>query len=116
MNCPDCKNASALTEQGLCANCSVALVRGIGAARKAYTQAMRDLADARCREELSMITLYERDAREAAHRVATLLGHIPVRQRDAVECMRCGASGCASAYLAGSIYKESCPSTRDIER
>lgn len=51
------------------------------------------------------------ECRVIAHKLATALGHLPLRQGDAVECARCGESGTARETLAGAVHLYPCRGT-----
>jgi hypothetical protein len=48
------------------------------------------------------------ECRRIAHKLATALGHIPLRQGESVECSRCGASGYAREVVGGAVHTETC--------
>lgn len=69
-------------------------------------------------EQRAMLTEYRkgygvqtvRELCKIAHRLATSLGHLPIRQGTSVECARCGASGTAHEVLTGAVHLKECAS------
>jgi hypothetical protein len=49
-----------------------------------------------------------RECAKIAFRLASSLGHLPLRQGESVECWRCGKSGYAREVLGGPVHLESC--------
>ncbi len=47
-------------------------------------------------------------ARELAHKITAVLGHVALRQNDCYECSKCGATGRADALLNGAVFWEPC--------
>jgi len=52
----------------------------------------------------------ERELCKLAYRLATALGHLPLRQGASIECARCGASGTAHEVLTGPVHLTECAS------
>ena len=76
--------------------------------RREYTKAKREAGKARTRYDVSLADLNEREARRLALRITQLLGHVAIRQRDAMECMNCSACGIAGSTLTGEIFSTKC--------
>ena len=50
----------------------------------------------------------QRECRQIANRLASMLGHLPLRQGESVECARCGATGYAREVVGGAVHLDPC--------